>query len=253
MAATLGLSIPNVGENGLREKFSFKNMRELMGYLSTFNCETQTLAIDGSAENIQTTGTHLVMINGQPCYLAADAAMDISADDDEDTLTAWATATSYSVGDIRTNGGESTRYRCILAHTSRNDSDSDYVNNEPGSADNWQRFWEKAPHGASHGADAVIEDDEEQWFMVTAQKDGTLNLWQAGDAADISSGAECKTPQYDAKLYCPIGFMHVKNETGVDFTMGTTDLNDSTGSNITTTFMDVTGPVFPHPSNWNAS
>lgn len=252
MAATLGLSLPNVGENGLREKFSYKNMQQLMAYLSTYNCESQVLAIDANAENIQTTGTKLAMFNGQPVYLAADAALDISADTTEVSLTAWASGTSYSVGDIRENS-EGKRFRCILAHTSRDGSDSDYIDNEPGKSDNWARFWEEAPHGATNAVASVIEDDEEQWFLVTAQKDGTLNVWCAGDAADISSGAECKVPQYDAKMYCPIGFLHIKNETGADFTLGTTDLDDSTGSSVTTTYLQVTGPVFPHPSNWDAN
>ena len=49
------------------------------------------------------------------------------------TLTAWADATAYVIGDLRSNGG--TNYYCIQSHT------SNAANDEPGSGSNWTDFW----------------------------------------------------------------------------------------------------------------
>jgi len=59
--------------------------------------------------------------------------------------TAWATATSYIVGDVlstaSTNfyGNTTINYRCITAHTS---SSGDATNGQPGVATNWRTNWE---------------------------------------------------------------------------------------------------------------
>jgi hypothetical protein len=224
----------------LRKNFSYKGMQELMGYLSTFNCESQTLAVDANANDIQTTGTKMMFINGQPEVCEADAALDISADTTEVTQTAWATATAYStVGTVRWNK-DGVRYRSIAAHTSS-------VNDEPGYGQNWETYWELAPHGAVNAVGATIAASYDRWFMVTAQADGTITMWLAGDAA-ATGYAKCVIPQYDHKIYCPIGFIHVANGTSSAFTVGTTSFS---ASSVTTTFMDVTGPVFPDLANWD--
>ena len=150
MAATLGLSLPNLAESGLANKFSHNSMKKMMEYMSTYNCESQAVTL--SSADITDTATKAVMFNGQPTYLATDT-LDISSCT-EGTLTAWATATSYSVGDVRSNGGK--RYVCVAAHTSRDDSDSDYINNEPGSSDNWAKFWEQRDHGATNASGSSI-------------------------------------------------------------------------------------------------
>lgn len=224
----------------LRKVFSYKGMQELMGYLSTFNCESQTLAVDANANDIQTTGTKLMMLNGQPEVCEVDAALDISADTTEVTQTAWATATAYStVGTVRWNR-DGKRFRSIAAHTSS-------ASDEPMYGENWMTYWEEAPHGAVNAVGTSIAAGAAQWFMVTAQADGTITMWQAGAAA-TTGNAKPVVPHYDFKVYCPIGFIHVLNGTSSAFVVGTTSFS---ASSVTTTFMDVTGPVFPDRSNWD--
>ncbi|MCK4791991.1 MAG: hypothetical protein KAV87_50125 [Desulfobacteraceae bacterium] len=245
--ATLGINLPNVATD-FENKFSFKNMQTLMSYLSTYNMTSQAVAIDANAENIQTTGTGIAMINGQPVTIAEDAALDISACT-EGTETAWAKDTSYSVGDVRKDSKDM-RYLCILAHTSRDDSDSNEINNEPGSSDNWARYWEQRDHDAVNASGTVITDDYQQWFLILAKKDGTISLWEAGDQAITTTGAECKIPQFDAKTYVAIGLLHILAaiDAGTDFTVGTSELSAAT---CVDTFINLTGPVFPHPDNWD--
>lgn len=245
--ATLGINLPNVATD-VSKGFSHKRMKQVMEYLSTYNMESQVLAIDANTENIQTTGTAAAWINGQPCAPAQDAALDISGCT-EGTLTAWATAQSYSVGDVR-EGADGKRYVCILAHTSRDDSDSDYINNEPGSSDNWARFWEQRDHNATNASGTSITSLYEQWFVALAKKDGVISLWEAGDEAASTTGAECKIPQFDPKTYVAIGLLHIKNATGSAFVVGTTGLD---AASVTDTFIQITGPVFPHPDNWDTN
>jgi len=247
--AILGINLPNVATKPSR-LFSYKNMKNLMEYLSTYNMESQAVAIDGNAEDIQTTGTGMAMLNGQPVILAEDAALDISACT-EGTLTAWASATAYVVGDIRKNTSDM-RFVCILAHTSRDGSDSDYINNEPGKSDNSARFWEQRDHSAVNASGTVITDDYEQWFLILAKKDGVISLWEAGDQAITTTGAECKIPQFDPKTYVAIGLLHILAavDAGTDFTVGTTSLAEAT---CVDTFLNLTGPVFPNVDNWDAN
>ena len=235
----------------LAKKFSFKNMKVMMDFLNTRNCESQVVYFHTtSEENLISTGTKAVILNGQPMYLAADTDADISECTTETTdgRTDWETAQSYTAGEILMNGG--IRYRCILAHTSRDNSDSTYVCNEPGVSDIWTKYWEIRPHTAVNASGTVIEDDYDQWFLVTAIADGTLQIWEAGDAA-ANGTAECKVPLFDPKTYIPLAFVHVENETGTDFTVGTTDFDDATSDGVTTTWLQITGPVFPHPDNWD--
>ena len=214
----------------LRDKFNHATMQELMGYLSTRNCESQVVAMHvTSEENVKSTGTKAMMINGQVETCEADPEIDISADT-TGTETAWALALEATVGMIRANK-DAMRFRCVVAHTATADDEPLYAINASGD---------------------VLGDDEERWYMVTAQADGTLTVWLAGDVAALTL-ARIKVPQYDYKVYCPVAFMHVKNEMGgADFTLGTTDLDDATGDSVTATILQVTYPVFPHPDNWVA-
>ena len=249
MAATLGINLPNVATDPAK-RFSYKAMKQLMEYLSTYNMETQAFAIDGAnSENVQTTGTAAAFLNGQPVAPAEDAELDISACT-EGAETAWATGTSYAVGDVVKNGGGDVRYVCILAHTSRDNSDSDYICNEPGKADNWAKHWEQRDHNAVNASGASITAAYEQWFLCLAKKDGTISLWEAGDEAASTTGAECKIPQFDPKTYIPIGLLHVKNATDSAFVVGTTGLDTAS---VTDTFIQLTGPIFPHPDNWDTN
>ena len=59
MAGTTSI---NVNQN-LKDAFSYKGMKELMAYLGTHNCESQTVAIDATSSDIQTTGTKMAIFN----------------------------------------------------------------------------------------------------------------------------------------------------------------------------------------------
>lgn len=245
--AVLGINLPNVATD-FAEKFSFKNMKILMEFLSTYNMESQAVAIDANAMDIQTTGTAIAFINGQPVTIAEDAALDISADTEGDE-TAWAKDTVYAVGDVRKDSKDM-RYLCVLAHTSRDGSDSNYINNQPGNSDNWARYWEQRDHDAVNASGTIITDDYQQWFIILAKKDGTISLWEAGDQAITTTGAECKIPFFDSKTYVAIGLLHILAavDAGTDFVVGTTSLAEAT---CIDTFINLTGPVFPHPDNWD--
>jgi hypothetical protein len=234
----------------LREKFSFKNMQTLMECLGTFNMATQAIAVDANAQDIQSTGTGWAMLNGQPEQIEVDAALDVSADT-EGTLTNWATATSYSLGDIRAALANGIRLRCIQAHTSLAVANETTPNTgiEPYVSANWDQYWEVAPHTAVNASGLSIADGSSAWFMVTAKADGTLTIWRAGDVA-VSASVVCKVPQVDLKLYVPVAFILYANSAG--------DSNADVIGNASTcdfstygTFVQIIGPVFPHEDNWD--
>jgi len=234
------------------DHFSYKGMKILAEYLNTFNMASQTLAIDANSNDIQTTGTGWMMMNGQFEQCEVDAALDISAAHREDTKTAWATSTSYSAGDIRWNAAQNVRYRCILAHTSKNvaNETAGAPANEPGASDFWDTYWEEAPHSAVYAGGTTpdtIAAGYDKWYLVTAEADGTLGIWIAGDAA-TTGNAVCKIPQFDPKMYCAIGAMLIANGTSSTFTVGTTGLDTAS---VTDTYINIIGPVFPHPDNWD--
>ena len=108
--AVLGVNLPNQ-DIDIGQQFSFKAMKSLMEYLSTYNVSTQAVAIDATSTDIQTTGTGTAIFCGQPVTLAEDAALDISACT-EGTETAWASATAYVIGQTVDNSF-GVRYMCI--------------------------------------------------------------------------------------------------------------------------------------------
>jgi hypothetical protein len=226
--------------NGLDKYFSHKPMQEMAKYLNTYNIASQALAIDGSnAENIQTTGTGGIIINGLYYACAEDAELDISADTGG-TETAWATATSYTAGNIRsktTPVGPTRRFRCILAHTSADD-------NKPEEGKDWELYWEFAPNNWTNASGTVITTLYEQWFAVFALSTGVISLAVAGTQATIAGGAaELKIPHFDPLTYCCIGVIKIAKDDAGDLTVGTTAL---TGDG---TYVNLVGPVFPHPDN----
>jgi len=243
-----GLTSVNIAQN-LSKKFSDKNAKAMMEYLNTRNCESQVVYFHTtSEENLISTGTKAVIFNGQPMQLTAETNMDISACT-AGTETAWASGTSYSLGSVVKNGQNEDRYVCIEAHTGRDNSDSDYKSNEPGESDNWARYWEQRPHTAVNASGTEITTLCEQWFLITAIADGTLQIWEAGDESAYGTAeAECKIPWFDPKTYIPVALAHVKNASGATITIGTTDFD---ATNVTTTWLQLTGPVFPHPDYWD--
>jgi len=61
--------------------FSFRAMRELAAYLTSYNMANQTVALDANAQDLQTTGTGSCMIDGVFIpSLAADDPWDWSAE-----------------------------------------------------------------------------------------------------------------------------------------------------------------------------
>ena len=228
-------------EGSLKKMFSYKAMRMVMGYLSTYNMEDQALVIgDSDAGNIEATGGGSLVINGIP-YTAGDASteIDLSADT-EGTLTAWAIATGYSVDDLRSTPGSSfstplpLRWRCIQAHTSNAD-------NKPGGATGFL-YWEVQYHEAVNAVGNVSSGNGySQWIFVTLKKPTAsaptvLTAWEAGDEA-LDGYEELKVPVYDYKEYCPVGFIHINHDGA--FTFGTTALT------TIGTFFQAIGPVFP--------
>jgi hypothetical protein len=222
-------------DNSLGRFFSYKAMKELAKFLSTYNFATQAIALDTNANDIQSTGTAGMMLNGTIYPCAEDAALDISADT-EGTLTAWATATAYALADVRKNS-EGKRFKCILAHTSSADT-------EPGKGAQSDMYWELSPHNAVNASGKVVTTLYERWVLITAKADGTLTVWLAGDQATIASAsAKFKCPHYDPEMYCPVAIAKIAKDDAGDITIGTTALTGDI------TFYQVTGPVFPHPDN----
>lgn len=79
--------------------------------------------------------------------------------------TAWATSTSYSIGDIRSNGGNV--YACSAAHTSG-------ASNEPGVGANWEDNWVLGNIETLDGSNYDLEDDD----IIILQYDTTDAKWQ---------------------------------------------------------------------------
>ena len=80
------------------KKFVTEAAQQLASYSATMNYESQAIAINSNAENIQSTGTKQCMINGVYIpVLAADAELDISAD--TTTITGMTNAVGISIAD----------------------------------------------------------------------------------------------------------------------------------------------------------
>ena len=201
-------------EGSLKKLFSDKITRLIMGYMATYNMEDQILAIDATPADIQVTGTGSKMVNGMPIANIADAALDISTDTEGVSITKWATATAYTINNIRLNR-DGDRFRCILAHTSSADD-------QPGYGINWEVNWEVSHHEAVNATGSVISaTGYSRWFMVTVKNDGQATVWLAGDEA-LDGYEELKVPVYDPKEYCVVGFIHINASS--EHTMGTTTL-----------------------------
>lgn len=217
--------------------FSFKPAQMLELYKSTKNCADQVIAADGvNVENIQSTGGKSALINGQPETLEQDAELDISADTTEVSLTAWATATAYSVGDIR-QADNGVRVRCIKAHTSSADD-------EPFVGGNFDQYWEAAPHAAVNANGTIVTNGYAQQFLVTAKADGTLQIWEAGDLT-LGTSAVFKCPVFDPKVYVAVAsVLYANSDTGAH-TIGGASCDFSTYG----TFTQIIGSIAPTAEN----
>ena len=240
----------------LSESFSFKVQKAMARYMATFNIASQALAVDdGGPTDIQTTGLQLAYFDGAPIKLPADAALDISADAANESVTAWANSTSYSLGDIRANSNASagssyasdTRLRCIEAHTSNE------ANDEPEVSSRWEEKWVREPHEAYTAGAATVGVGNTREFLVLAERDGTLNPVLCGDDANSTTGFSLEVPLFDPYTYVPVGFMHVINADPTNaFTLGTTNCDNGNAGNdvlMTVTYHQCTTPIFPHVDN----
>jgi len=230
----------------LSTAMSYDIMQMMARYMSTYNVSTQTLAADANKENIQTTGLGIAIFDGVPFRLPADAALDISAESNE-SVTAWATATTYTMSHatpvIRKNDGAedvNVRFRLLATHTSNADS-------EPLIGSRWEDYWTREPHDVATAAAGLIGFGNTREYLVLANRAGTLSTALCGDDANSTTGFTLKYPRFDPFTYCPVGFVHWINvHTSGNSTIGTTAYD---ATNQTTTFHQLTQPIFPHVDN----
>ena len=208
--------------------FSYKPTRELAKYLTTYNTESQVIAVDGTnIYNIQSTGTKQCTINGVfiPA-LTVDAELLITADE---VTTLWVANTAY-VADDEVKYGTG-MFVCLTAHKGVS---------PPGNGPNWRRL----PDAAGY----ELADDFRIMLMVTAKADGTLGLWLASDPSAIGTVPTLKIPAFDPEIYCCVGLIDYANDAAsAAITFGDTDGGVDFGTDGT--FYQVIGPVLPFPSN----
>jgi hypothetical protein len=94
------------------------------------------------------------------------------------TATAWATSTSYSVGDVVLDSSQ--RYTCHTAHTSSSATD-------PGSGADWETVWYRNNIRVTGATERVVAIDE----IVMLQYDSTDSVWTviSGGGTSGSGGA----------------------------------------------------------------
>lgn len=211
--------------------FNFVPMKEFAKYLSTYNMESQTIAVDGvNAYNIQSTGTGQAVLNGVYINsLAADAELLIT---DTEVTTQWAGNTVYAVDDeVVVGAPNGDMFKCLIAHTSEL---------PPGGDANWQRI----PNLAGY----ELADDFRLLIMVTAEADGTLGVWVASDPSAIGTAPTPKIPAFDPSVYVVVGFIDYANDAAsAAVTFG--DVAGGVNFGTDGTFVQVVGPIFPDITN----
>jgi len=237
-----------MNRNDLEKRFNHKVMQELMSYLLSCNCESQTVAVDGAnAENIQTTGGKAAFINGIAYVLAADAELDISA---QPAYADWAVSTSYVTGLV---GGTSVsevvvdgrHFVCISAHTSYAylHTSSSYVeadSNEPLHGATWRTYWRELDVWAIDGTGSSVGTASYiGWYLVCAMADGQLKVFEAFDrtASTYGTSTPIRIPAFDPTRYVAVGLMKITS--AGTYVCGTT----STAGIVT--FYQILGPIFP--------
>lgn len=229
--------------NDWEGRFNHKTMQEIMAYLLTYNCESQVFAVDGShAENVQTTGTKMVMLNGTPTYLAADAEYDISA---EAAYADWAVSTSYTTGGTASEVVQDGRhFVCILAHTSYGylHTHASYVeasSNQPLHGALWRTYWRELDVWAQDAAGDSLLDTYVGWYLACALADGTLRLFKAYDstASTYGTATPVRIPCYDPTRYVAVGLLKI--------TCSTTFVLGTTSTATVSVFYQLIGPVLP--------
>jgi hypothetical protein len=223
------------------DRFSHVAMKDLARFLTTYNMVSQTVAVDGvNVYNVQTTGGGDCTINGVYIpALTADAELLINTEQPAPTA-AWATRTTYSVDDLVYTGvlqAETQKFwKCLQAHNSE-DSLTPAGNLNP-------TLWQAMPDLD----EMELLDDFRMKIMITAEADGTMGLWSASAHSAIGTEPTLKIPYFDPSVYVVIGIIDYAN----DAASATVTFGESGGgSDFGTdgTFIDVIGPVFPHPDN----
>ena len=190
--------------NNWEKLFSYRSMQNLVSYLLTQNCQSQVIAVDGTnKENIQSTGTKDVIINGIPYVLAADTEFDISA---EAAYSLWATGQSYTLDTEVYHvdpDGETRHYVCILAQTSA-------AADEPMVGANWETYWRLLPVWAVTGDLDSVADGATRYYLVCALNDGTLRIFKAYDSTTYA----VQIPAYDPTRYVPLAIAKYANSAG---------------------------------------
>jgi len=222
---------------GLPAQFSHQAAKDLAGYMSTRNMGvTQAFAIDGSnAENVQTTGTNPVMINGDIILsLPVDTELDISADAQ---LGAWASGASYTTYHMRYTtdaNGLKTYWMCIADHT------SSATNAPEGSTG--LTYWKKSNQTAEAAVGQSIPEAGGAWYACLATKDGVLTLVKASAIVADDANWELKIPKFEPEMFVLIGLLSVAPTSGAHV-LGTTDLT------TVGVFYQVLSSVVPHSDN----
>jgi hypothetical protein len=245
-----GLQVTHKGETNMQpsnwgDKFSHIAMKDLARFLSTYNMVTQTLAVDGTnVYNIQSGGGGDCTINGvYIAALAADAEL-LHATEGAAPSAAWAANTSYSADDTVYTGTltnvNQMFWKCLKAHKSMHGLEPDGNRN--------QNLWQAIPnaYGISMVVDATIN------VMVTAESDGTLGIWTACIVQGAGNAQPALiVPYFDPAIYCVVAFIEIDNTTNA-----ATNIYGAagTGAGYITyatdgTFLQVIGPVLPHPTN----
>jgi len=225
-------------KNDWEKKFSYRIMQQLMSYMLTKNCESQVVAADANAYDLQTTGGKGVVLNGDIIALPADAAFDISG---EPAYAAWAASASYVTRGALSEvthidpDGILRHYVCILAHTSA-------AADEPMVGANWATYWRLLPVWAETGDLDVVEDGETKYYLVCALYDGVLRIFKAYDAS-----GNLQIPAYDPTRYVPLAIAIYANAAGdaADDVIGAAATGDW---GTYGTFQQLTGFVFPDVS-----
>jgi len=211
--------------------FSYNAMRQFASYLMTINMATQTLAIDATAQDIQTTGGAGVVLNGVViAALGGDAAYDISA---ELPYANWVTATSYTTGGILSEvvGRSGAHYVCTVAHTSA-------AANEPEVGANWRDYWKHMSVWAPAAVGNSIAQDKQAHYLICALADGTLRAFRAYTIGTEGATTPIVIPPFDPQRYVAVGLVSVIPTSGAHV-FGTTVLT------TVGTFTQFIGPVFP--------
>ena len=221
---------------GLNAKFSNRIMKDLVGFSTSYVQSSLDVDIDDSnAEDIESNNTPVALLNGTVIpALPADLALVI-ANSLQGTI--WLTAQSYTADMVRyveDANGRIEMFVCILAHTSS-------ATNKPRAfSGQWEAYWKPSSATARTAVGATVASGKSRYFLVTAEADGTLGVWLAGDAA--TDGSETfDMPNIETEIFIPVAALHVDSNT--TFVLGTTAL-----TNLYTVY-NFAGPVYPKALN----